>query len=281
MCSQVRGKTSGLLDEAIDFHARALEGRRDLYGDWHADVALSLSNLGLSMHAAGDEVAAESLHFQALEMRRDLLDPLDNDLAIALNNFAGSLGDRGSSDSAIAMYGEVLDIRRQVLGENHLEYAVALNNLATAHENAGDYEKAEPFYRESLDIRVRLLEETHPSVQRVRNNLAVLLEVAGDTEQAEELLRAAFADDPSLPHLSKNLGDLYYRSGRHDDAYEAYERAVKLAPQLGDDVYFKLGNIAYKRLDREAAATAWQKALELNPNHELARTNLETVSALA
>src|SRR5256885_12594756 len=37
---------------------------------------------------------------------------------------------------------------------------------------------------------------------------------------------------------------------------------------LGDDVYFKLGNIAYKRNDRELAAQLWRQALEINPKHE-------------
>jgi tetratricopeptide (TPR) repeat protein len=114
----------------------------------------------------------------------------------------------------------------------------------------------------------------------LRNNRGALLEMMGDLTQAEDVLRAALADDPSLPQLSKNLGDLFYRAARYDDAWEAYQRAVKLNPKLGDDVYFKLGNIAYKRLDRESAAEFWRKTLELNPGHELARTNLETVSAL-
>ena len=72
-----------------------------------------------------------------------------------------------------------------------------------------------------------------------------------------------------------------YRAARYDDAATAYQRAIKLDPQLGDDLYFKLGNIAYKRGDREQASACWRQALELNPGHELVRTNLETLSALA
>jgi len=45
-------------------------------------------------------------------------------------------------------------------------------------------------------------------------------------------------------------------------------------------VYFKLGNIAYKRNDRELASQMWRKALELNPAHELVKSNLDTLSAL-
>ena len=77
-------------------------------------------------------------------------------------------------------------------------------------------------------------------------------ELAGDVAGAETMLRAALAEDPSLPQISKNLADLLYRNGRYDDALEAYERAAKLAPDLGDDLYFKLGNIAYKRRDHDA-----------------------------
>ena len=55
---------------------------------------------------------------------------------------------------------------------------------------------------------------------------------------------------------------------------------MRLQPDLGDDVYFKLGNIAFRAGSREDAAAHWRQALSLNPTHELARTNLETMSAL-
>jgi tetratricopeptide (TPR) repeat protein len=120
----------------------------------------------------------------------------------------------------------------------------------------------------------------YPASAVLRNNLAVLRELSGDLRGAEELVRAAIQDEPSQPQLSKNLGDLAYRASRYDEAWTAYRRAVELAPELGDDVYFKLGNIAYKRVDRDLAAQLWRRALELNPNHELAKTNLETLSTL-
>ena len=121
----------------------------------------------------------------------------------------------------------------------------------------------------------------YPGNAALQNNLAVLRELAGDLQGAETIVRGARKHEPSLPQLSKNLGDLAYRAARYDEAWEAYSRAVELAPDLGDDVYFKLGNIAYKRTDRELAAQLWRKALEINPKHELVRANLDTLSALS
>ena len=138
---------------------------------------------------------------------------------------------------------------------------------------AGEFELAEELAEEGV--------EAYPSHAPLSNNLAVLKELAGDLPTAEELVRDARKNEPSLPQLSKNLGDLAYRGSRYDEAWDAYNRAVELAPDLGDDVYFKLGNIAYKRNDRDLAAQLWRKALEINPKHELVKANLDTLSALS
>src|SRR5258706_299929 len=138
---------------------------------------------------------------------------------------------------------------------------------------AGDFETAE-------QVAVQAV-ETHPQNGVLRNNLAVLHELAGALPQAEELARAALQDEPSLPQLSKNLGDLAYRGSRYDEAWALYQRAIELSPELGDDVYFKLGNIAYKRNERDQASELWRRALELNPKHELVKANLDTLSSLS
>ena len=93
------------------------------------------------------------------------------------------------------------------------------------------------------------------------------------------MLKAAYAEEPTLPQASKNLADLCYRAGRYDDAFEAYERAAKLDPSLGDDLFFKLGNIAFKRRDHARAREGWTRATELNPGHQLARANLDMLEA--
>jgi tetratricopeptide (TPR) repeat protein len=119
--------------------------------------------------------------------------------------------------------------------------------------------------------------ERYPKSAPLRNNLAVLCERAGQTERAEQVLAAALEEDPSLPQLSKNLGDLHYRAGRAEEAQVAYLRAIKLAPRLGDDIYFKLGNIAFKQARRQDAESYWRETLGMNPQHEMARRNLETL----
>lgn len=118
----------------------------------------------------------------------------------------------------------------------------------------------------------------HPRVAALHNNLAAVYERRGSFDEALLAAEHGLADDPAMPQLHKNIGDLYYRAGRYDDAFDAYERAVKAQPELGDDVYLKLGNIRLRRQQREEAVKCWQRALELDPGNTLAQASLEQLN---
>ena len=87
-------------------------------------------------------------------------------------------------------------------------------------------------------------------------------------------------EEPSLPHVHKNLGDLHYRCARYDDALECYQRTIRIRSDHGSDVYLKAGNIRYRRGEREEAARCWQQALALSPENAVARNNLELAKRL-
>ena len=140
---------------------------------------------------------------------------------------------------------------------------------ARAQAQAGNLEAALAISSEGV--------ERHPHEAVLLNNHAVLLEAAGDLAAAERMLVQALEEDASLPQVSKNLGDICYRLGQYDGAWDAYQRALRLRPDLGDDLHFKLGNLALKRGDPDMARSHWRRAVELNPRHQLARANLQTV----
>ncbi|MDP9348300.1 MAG: tetratricopeptide repeat protein, partial [Gemmatimonadota bacterium] len=120
----------------------------------------------------------------------------------------------------------------------------------------------------------------HPHSPLLLLHLGAVRERRGEWEEAEALYRRAVEEDGSLPQAHKALGDALYRRGAYDEAAEAFGRAVQVAPALGDDTYFKLGNIHYKRMNREEAVRLWQRALEINPANHVVRTNLELVQTV-
>jgi tetratricopeptide (TPR) repeat protein len=256
-------------DGSASFYLGLIAMRQDRWGDGvacfrHAAERLGarpsvLYNLAFAYERAGRLGEAEATYAEAASRAGP-------DSRI-LTGWAMAALERGDYATAQAR----LDRAREVAGERQLPalwyWARAL--AAAAQET---FDEAEVVIRQGLQL--------FPRNPVLRNNLAALLEVVGDVERSEEVLRDISHDEPSLPQVSKNLGDLCYRTARYDDAWDAYQKAVKLAPDLGDDVYFKLGNIAYKREDKERAAALWKTALGMNPQNEQAKANLQTIGAL-
>ncbi|MEQ1855080.1 MAG: DUF4388 domain-containing protein [Longimicrobiales bacterium] len=106
-------------------------------------------------------------------------------------------------------------------------------------------------------------------------NLAAVLERRGEVDAAAALYKRATTLTPPSPQAHKNLGDMAWAHGDMQGAQAQYEKTVKLAPRLGDDVYLRLGTLAYKANDRDMAKLLWQRAIDLNPHNEAVKANLE------
>jgi len=117
----------------------------------------------------------------------------------------------------------------------------------------------------------------YPRSAVLLNNLAAVLERIRHYDDARVAAEHGVQEDVGLAQLHKNLGDLHYRAARYDEAMESYLRATKASPELGGDVYLKLGNIRLRRNEREEAVRCWERALELDPQNAIVRTNLGAV----
>jgi tetratricopeptide (TPR) repeat protein len=110
-------------------------------------------------------------------------------------------------------------------------------------------------------------------------NLGAVLERMGEVDAAAALYTRAAAAQPAPPQAHKNLGDLAHTRGELESARIHYEKAVKLNPRLGDDVYLKLGALAHRDGDADVARLLWRRALDLNPTNASVRASLQMLES--
>jgi tetratricopeptide (TPR) repeat protein len=274
---------TGMLDEAMREFRRVAELRET--------DASSRFYIGLALSRQGkwDEAVAAFTECVAQPGAR----------ASALHNLAYALERLGRFDEAHAALEEA--VRRGGAKDPRIQTSVGVIALRTGDVAGADQalQIARPLFGTrpptaawfhyaaltaallgELDRAVALLQEgiaTHPHAAALFNNLAAVHERRGHYPEALQTAERGVLEDAGLAQLHKNMGDCHYRAARYDDALESLQRAVKINPQLGDDVYLKLGNIRFKRQEREEAVRCWEQALALDPANAIVRTNLDAV----
>jgi tetratricopeptide (TPR) repeat protein len=239
---------AGRLADAIEFFDRMPESARNSYS--------VLRNRALVLeHLYRYPEALETLE------RAEKVRGGDPALALARGIVRLKSGDVPGAMEALRAYRTSPNLKKP----SALYYAYT--SLAAAL--AGEVDYAVQVGREGL---------THyPACGPLLVNAGAVLERKGEAEAAEALYTRAVQAQPTPAQAHKNLGDQAWARGDQIAARVHYEKAVKIEPRLGDDIYLRLGNIAYKDQDLDVARLLWRRALELNPKNELVRTNLDSL----
>lgn len=291
----------GQLD-AADPHLRAaIDIRRRLFGDDHADTATSVTHLTKLMYARGDLKGAEPLVRETLARQRRALGDEHADVATSMNNLASLLYASGRLDEAEALFRDALAMRERLFGRRHRHVAQSLNNLATVLKARREYAAAEPLLREALELNQSLLGDDHPETAQSRNNLAALWWEMGRYDDAEPLYRQTLAlrerllgaRHPDVAESLSNLAVLQNTRGRDAEAEPLLRRALEIRVEaLGPShalVASTLGNLAsvvqaQGRLDE--AAKLFERALQLHrdqfgESHAQVANDLHNLGVLA
>ena len=119
--------------------------------------------------------------------------------------------------------------------------------------------------------RARMLEALSAKVRQNPNDAAAWIQLGNlnfDRDAVPEAIAAyeralALAPDNALVHT--DLGIMYRRANRPEDAVREFDRAIAIDPQL-ENPRFNKGVVLLQDLkDREGALRAWEELLKINP----------------
>lgn len=212
---------------------REAAARTPSSGPVHANLAFALERAGRFREAQ-----------QAIAVARRLL-PADPAVQLTEAVLALQLGDVRGANGLLQAMGESARARTPAWYHYTGLAAAALGELTRA-----------------IDVLTEGV-AAYPRAGVLLNNLAVALERQGRTTDAAAMLERGLVETPAMAQLHKNAGDLHYRAGRWDDALESFARAVRLVPDLGGDVWHKLGTLRDRRGERDDAQRCFERARAL------------------
>ncbi len=99
-------------------------------------------------------------------------------------------------------------------------------------------------------------------------------------DESLQKFQDALLDDPENPVGHYNVGQAFYKKQNYEEALTSYEKALNTPDvELREKVYYNQGNTYYQLNKYQESIQSYIKALELNPDDQDAKHNLELVRA--
>ncbi len=151
-------------------------------------------------------------------------------------------------------------------------YTSAYLEHGNAAKRAGNIKWALYFFKRAV------LLSTNPTKAEALTHLGIAYAAEGDNKKAEQAYLEAIKIKPSLTEAYSNLAGVYNNTGRYDEAVEICDRAIKIKPDFSEAYNNKAVAVYYKG-NKKQAVQLLEQALKINPSNELARKNLEAITA--
>ncbi len=222
--------------EAENFFQKAYSVHRHCYGDEHALVASTLSNLAWNNKVRQQHEKAEKIYQETVSLWKKIYFSDHPDVAISLDNLGNFYREIGQYKKAEQAYKEALEIFEKFLGDEHLDVVHSLNNLALLYKTQERFEEAESLFTDALEIHENLLGKEHPEIASAKTNLAELYLKQSRFKDAEFVLNEALKirekafdkQDPIIASSINNIGILYLKMGNYSLAETFLEKALGL-----------------------------------------------------
>jgi Flp pilus assembly protein TadD len=160
------------------------------------------------------------------------------------------------------------------------------NNLAGDRTRAREQlEKGKELYRNDQDAEAVLafMEAVRldPDLAEAHFRLGLGFESLGKREEAEaeykkavEAYKKYFEENDNDAEAHYNLGQIYANLGNYSEAIRQYREATRLK-ENDPDIYYDLGVAHTKLAQYDAAAVAFSKSLEIDPDYYRAQDGLD------
>jgi serine/threonine protein kinase/Flp pilus assembly protein TadD len=210
--------------------------RRQLLGNEHNDVAVTLVELSRVHRALERLDLAESLSREALAIRQKVLGDNHRETATSLGDLAVVLWQKGDLPAAESLFKQSLAMHRNTVGSDHPNVGQSLANLAQLKVDQQDFAAAEALLREALAIARRSVGAAHWRTALILGSLGDVCRRQGRLDEASLALdealpiaRAALGPDrPLVAELSIDRARVHLERGEAGTAERLLREALQV-----------------------------------------------------
>ena len=201
---------------------------------------------------------------------------------MAHNDLGALYADKGEKEKVIYHYEQAVKLQPENIAfQKNLAgfYNVKLGSVKDATEEM--YQNAQMLIEKGMDnaaiMALGKLLESYPNCALAHNDLGVLYYKAGKKDEALKHYQRAAELQPESINFQKNLADFYYvELGRIKDAMEIYVKILSLNPK-DIECLLMLGHICVSMEKFDDAKVFYVKVLEADPDNVDARQNLDAL----
>ncbi|XP_078345306.1 uncharacterized protein LOC144630816 [Oculina patagonica] len=240
---EVHGNALSLVcqyDLSMSYHKKALNIKKNIYGEEHADVAVSYNNLGLVYRKLGQYNEAKEYQEKGLVIRKKIYGEEHAAVATSYNNLGVVYQDLGQYNEAKEYQEKGLVIRKKIYGEEHSAVATSYNNLGLVYQDLGQYNEAKEYQEKGLVICKKIYGEEHADVATSYNNLGLVYRKLGQYNEAKEyqekglvIRKKIYGEEHAAVATSyNNLGLVYQDLGQYNEAKEYQEKGLVIYKKI-------------------------------------------------
>jgi tetratricopeptide (TPR) repeat protein len=228
----------GYLDNALQYHTKALEIRTSLFGEEYLYSAESYDNIGSVYRDLGNHQKALELKIKAYEIRENLCGHVNPNVAYSLGNIAILYNDIMKHDKALTCARESMNILNEYFkGVDNLDIAHAASILGNCYISYNDYDNALCWKEKSLNIYKSLLKtEKHHRITDIYNDLGSIYGYKGDIQNAlkyhkmclDLYMKLHGKYHPSVSRAYMNVGIDLKKMGKYDEALDYEKTALEI-----------------------------------------------------
>ena len=261
-------------------YRRALELRRQAFGENDLHLAQTLANLGKALRGQGRFEEAEFYIGRAVRIRESLQGPSHPDFAAALSSLATIHQAEERFEDAEAEFRRSLAVMEKSYGDTDPRLGNVMNNYAVLLHDLGRYDEAMSLLERVLQVYTVSREPDSLKWAKVYNNMARIHHERGRYELAEPLYLRALQirekllgeDHPDVAESLVNLATLQFDDGRASVAESRFRAALAIMEKLWGrehrEVAVCLNNLALVLIEQpgreEEAAALLRRALAIN-----------------